>query len=407
MFQLDIQGKCETCLQKAKDSEVIRCDICQFYFHAVCESEDGNKDGIAKKTHLGLHKQASTKKNFIWKCDKCMTISEINEAASVKDLITQLVDRFTTLETQLPEQIKGMVQEEFNKLKESQTPDIDKLSDSIATKISIPAQPVGPWTDTNRIQEMKSSLLIKADKNGQPVDPKKVRKIVMDNGVPVNKVVVASSGDTIINLPNQRSRDKLHPLLQSDNNEVVNLKSKLPSITILGVTDDLSKEEIVKGIISQNDSIGSLVNEQKEELEVVYMRAPPVDKSYFQVTLRVSPLIRKAIHSLGNKIFLASKSCRVEDSFHIKRCNNCQSYGHYAVKCNVGTPTVCGYCGEHHKSNECPLKNSPNRTHKCSNCQVAGIEEFEGHSTFYRKCPAYIIQQKKLASSIAYDYHLN
>lgn len=406
MFHLDVQGKCETCLKTAKDSEILRCDSCQFYYHAYCESPEGIADGIAKKTHLSLHKQGSTKKNFSWKCDRCMTISEQNEASSVRDMISQLVDRFNQFETQLPQKINGMVHEEFQKLTDSQTQEIDKLSDSIVTKMSNPVTPT-VWSDTKRVEEVKSSLLVKADKDGKPVDPGKVRKIIRENGVPVNKVVVASSGDTFINLPNVKSRDKLHPLLQSDTNDIVLLKSKLPAISLLGVTDKLSNEEIKQGIVNQNESIGRLVKEQKEELEVIYTREPPNGKSYHQVTLRVSPLIRKAINNLGNKIFLSSKSCNVEDNFHVKRCNKCQSFGHYAAKCKEDTPTVCGYCGENHESNACLLKNSPSRTHKCANCQIAGVEESEGHSTFSRKCPAYIVQQKKLASSIAYDYQLN
>ena len=412
MFQLDIQGKCETCLQTAKESEILCCDTCQFFYHAFCDSVEGNSDGIAKKTHLGLHKQASTKKNFIWKCDRCLTISEQNAASSVRDMISTLVDRIDQFETQLPQKIKEIVQDEFQRLNQSQAPDIDKLCDSLVTKMSNsnPVKPISintPWSNDKRVEDMKSSMLIKADKDGKPVDPGKVRKTIMDNGVPVNKVVVTSSGDTFINCPNQQSRDKLHPLLHSENNNVVLLKSKLPTISLFGVTDDLSKEEIKQGIINQNEAIGKLVTEQHEELEVIYTRAPPQGKSYYQVTLRVSPLIRKAIANLGNKLFLSSKSCNVEDSFHIKRCNKCQSFGHYAAKCDEETPTVCGYCGEHHKSNKYLLKDSASITHKCFNCQAAGMEEFEGHSTFSRKCPAYIIEQKKLANSIAYNYQSN
>ena len=110
MFLLDVQGKCETCLQVAKDTETIRCETCQFFYHAICNSPDGNSDAaIAKKTHLGLHKQTSTKKNFMWKCDRCLTISEQNEASSVREMISQLVDRFNLFESQLPLKIKGMM----------------------------------------------------------------------------------------------------------------------------------------------------------------------------------------------------------------------------------------------------------------------------------------------------------
>ena len=217
--------------------------------------------------------------------------------------------------------------------------------------------------------------------------------------------MVTSAGDTFINLPNQKSRDKLSPLLQSPSNDIVILKSKLPTICLLGVTDDLTKDEIKQGICRQNDVIGKLV-EDGQELSVIFTKPPTNNKLYHQVTVRVSSDIRLAIKSSGNKIHLSSKVCKVIDSFHVKRCNKCQSFGHYAAKCRESTPVICGYCGKNHESNDCHLKDQPSNTHKCCNCEIAGMKP-EGHSSFSFKCPAYTIQQDKLRSSIAYDYDLN
>ena len=403
MFRLDVQGLCETCLSKAKDSETIRCDTCQFHFHGVCDSPEGNTDGIAKKTHLGLHKQGSTKPNFLWKCDTCLTLSEANQAATLKDMISKLIDNFTKFENQLPEQIKSVVNEEFQKRDVKLNTDVEELSANIAAKIADPVKTTGvPWKDQARTKDMMSSLLVKPDKEGNPVNEAVVNKILMDNGVPVNKVVVTDTGDTFINLPNQKSRDKLCPLLKSDKNDVVALKSKLPTITILDVKDDLTRDQIKQGLCNQNDYIGKLVEEEKEELEVIYTRPPPAGKSYFKVNVRVSPLIRRYIEHHGNKVFLSRKSCRIEDSYYIRRCNNCQTFGHYADKCKADTPPVCGYCGDNHRSNTCLIKNNNSRTHLCCNCRIAGLDGSEGHNTFDRKCPAYKIQQDKLKSSIAY-----
>ena len=66
MFLLDRQGKCETCLQKSKESDIIQCYVCELNYHALCDNVDGNTDGIVTKTHLGQHKKASTRPNFIW-----------------------------------------------------------------------------------------------------------------------------------------------------------------------------------------------------------------------------------------------------------------------------------------------------------------------------------------------------
>ena len=160
---------------------------------------------------------------------------------------------------------------------------------------------------------------------------------------------------------------------------------------------------IKTGLISKNEALGTLVN-AGHELSVVFTRPPPHGKLYHQVTVRVSPEIRRAIKAAGNKVHLSDRHCRVADNFHIKRCNKCQSFGHYASKCKPDSQDICGYCGEHHKSSECLIRNSPSHTHKCCNCELASLENFEGHSTFWRDCPAYKIQQDKLKGAIAYDY---
>ena len=405
MFKLDRQGKCYTCLNKAKDTDVITCEICEFHFHAVCDSDDGKgPNKIAVVSHLKLFKQSSTKKNFSWKCDQCLTISEQNQAATVKEAISQFMVQFADFKNTLPDKIKQIVKSEMENVTTSQTEEFNKFTENINTQPTAPS-----YADKVRDTppDTKKAILVKADKDGRPVDKKKVSKIIRDNGVQVNKVVVSSTGDTFINLPDDKSRDKLQPLLQSEDNNVVMLKSKLPSISIMGVTEDLSKEEIKQGICNQNESIGILVNDQKEEFEVIYLRAPPPHGYYHQVTIRVSPKIRRLISNLGNKIFLSGKHCQVQDSFHIRRCNKCQEFGHYAGKCPDEKPEVCGYCGANHKSNTCMLKNSHSSTHKCVNCEIAGLEIVEGHSTFYKHCPAYKIQQEKLQNAIGYDYSLN
>ena len=398
MFKLDLQGKCGSCLLKANEADIIRCTVCEFSFHGVCKSADGRTDGIATQTHLGLYKKASTKPNFSWKCDQCLTISEHTQAASVKDIIVQLMDRFTKFENELPGKIKTLVSDEF--LKRDQ---IDELSTNIVEKMAHPViGPVTPWNDKPRVENIKSGLIIKPDKDGNPVDDELVSNIVVANGVPVNKVVVSDTGETYISLPNTDSRDKLSPLLQSVTNDVVNLKAKSPTLSIYDVKENLTKDQIKQALCNQNDYIGKLVNEDHEYLEVVYTRPPPTGKHYHKVSVRVSPLLRKCIRNRGDKVFLCKRFCRVDDSYHVRRCNRCQGFKHYADKCEEERkhPVACGFCAENHKSNECPIKESESVAHTCINCRKAGLES-KGHATFSMNCPAYKIEQDKLKSSIA------
>lgn len=437
-FELNESGVCGTCSKKIAE-EKIKCSSCEKYFHATCSPTDPictNKAFL--KTFINT---SANKLNFTWMCDHCLTLSEIDKVAlmseqlsSLRKAVTQLsedktrsadqlkvqiTNEFTLLTEhitsdiqaritdQVTREIRTQVTHEFDKLVASQSEKFDKLTASIADPT--PSEAAGPhWKSPESDRDLRASLMVKPDEHGNPIDPGKVKKMILENGVPVNRITVSSSGDTFINLPNLKSREKLQPLLERDHNahNILLLKKKLPQVSILDVTEELSKEDIKSGLISQNEALATLVD-AGHELSVVYTRPPPEGKMYHQVTIRVSPEIRRAIKAAGNRVHLSARHCRVADNFHIKRCNKCQSFGHYASKCKLDSRDVCGYCGENHKSSECLIKNSPPRTHKCCNCELAGLENFEGHSTFWSDCPAYKIQQNKLKSAISYDYSLN
>ena len=421
LFKLDSAGVCGSCLKKATDADTIRCDTCDFNFHALCESAGGKTELIANKSHLSSHKQKSTKKNFIWKCDRCLTVSEENQAASVRDLLEglsskfeslqnkvtkelgELADKFTSLENKVTDEIKTQVGAEFVKLVGTQSEEFKKLGETINTAVpNLP--PNSDWKKVEKVKQMKKSLMVKPDKNGVPLDTVQVKKLVRDNGIPVVSVVSAENGDTFINLPNEASRNKLQPLLPSEANTIVSLESKLPSVKLLGVVDKLSNEEIKSALCSQNEALGTMVH-AGEELSVVYTKEPTGTQRYHQVTLRVSPDIRASLEKPFDKLYLNGNVCTVADSFHVRRCNKCQSFGHYAGKCKAQADS-CGHCGEQHKSSDCPKKDESSANKKCINCERAELEP-AGHSTFYYNCPAYVIQQEKLKKAISYEYKSN
>ena len=95
---------------------------------------------------------------------------------------------------------------------------------------------------------------------------------------------------------------------------------------------------------------------------------------------------------------------RVYDRFFVKHCNKCQEFGHYKENCTKAD--VCGYCSGDHPSEECKHKDSTDLTVlKCANCKANNME-CSGHSTFWSKCPSYIIAQKRLKSTVPYyDNH--
>ena len=78
-FQLKADGSCQSCNDQVDDNEIIKCFRCKLNFHALCK---GCND-ICNKSLLGAFHQRSTKKNFVWLCDICLTEMEINDTESM------------------------------------------------------------------------------------------------------------------------------------------------------------------------------------------------------------------------------------------------------------------------------------------------------------------------------------
>ena len=66
--------------------------------------------------------------------------------------------------------------------------------------------------------------------------------------------------------------------------------------------------------------------------------------------------------------------------------------------------TVCGHCSGHHQSENCSLVDTADISKlTCTNCKDSNMPDGgNGHSTFWYKCPAYMVAQKKLKSTIPY-----
>ena len=448
MFLLSSTGDCDTCKTRIPDKEIVKCRHCHNKFHAICNTAEKSAK-ICTNSFFSLY--LTSKSNFTWACDTCVTKEEESAAASLSDQVLKLTQAVQNLEKKvvtpngnIVEVVKQQVSTEFEKLKvslakereEENKKSADKfmeivrfqvaeemrmisehsvstlLSEEAISKITAANQQVNReesvWGNKAKVDNIRSSLMVKPDTAGDPIDNKKVKKIVVENGIPVNSVKVSSRGETFVNLPDQSSRDKLIPLLTAEVTtdetpfEVVTLKSKLPTISLIGVTENLSPEKIKNCLYKQNDHLKALID-AKSHLSVIFVKPPSGRQEFYQVAIRVSPEIRKAIQSYGNRVHIEDTYYKVDDRFYIKRCNRCQDFHHYAEKCDMSKPEVCGYCTLHHKSNDCPNREKPHSEHLCINCKVADLD-YRGHPTFWWKCPAYKAQQERLKKIISYNY---
>ena len=368
---VDGSGICTTCQQETNGVEVLKCYDCQKFFHGVCN----NEAIYCSKTFLGTYQKQ--RDNFIFVCDVCLTKKEQNQASDLKDQIADLADTVKTLA------------QEFKLYKEGKKDEPVVTNELHGTA----------WGNTNRVNKMKSSLCIKA--NGNPVNMEKVEELVTNNNIQVTKAVVKENGDVYIDMPSQENRERITPLLNDEaftQNQVVSLKSKLPTITILNVNEFTTKEAFIETVKNQNHKIKEKID-AGSEFTVVFSNKRSNDNK-FQVVARVSEEIRKVIKLEGDKIYNGLGTNRVVDRFYIKRCNKCQQFGHYERDCE--NELCCGYCRKNHKSTECQeVAPGDHDKYECNNCHRNDKPSL-GHSSIYHKCPTYIEMQKKLKKTIPY-----
>lgn len=408
-FTIDLTGKCSSCSNNAAPAEIISCESCKKIFHALCPSVVNKQDGICNISFLKLWHSGSKKSNFKWYCDPCLTHMEHSQFSDFQTKFFTLIEKVNDLTNEV-KSLSGTVgkqnesitvlNSEIASLKSLKNDD-GKNGESSNVAFTSPLYG-GSWSNPKSVQNLKASLVVKPVSTESPINIASIEKIAVKHRIPVSRVGVASNGNTFVHCPTKAARDKLQPLLTSDLPEqtVMALKDKMPSISIAGITKEVSKEELLIQICNQNEYISDLIG-QGNEFKILFVKAPSAGYSNYQVVVRLSPSIRSAIASRNNRLFLGLTTCRVHDRFYVKRCNKCNCFGHYKSDCT--NSTACGYCmKDDHESIDCPLRNSKDTSvFKCSNCHKAGLDH-EGHSALWFNCPSYKSAQKRLQSSIPY-----
>ena len=89
-------------------------------------------------------------------------------------------------------------------------------------------------------------------------------------------------------------------------------------------------------------------------------------------------------------------TCKIYDQYHIKRCNNCQGYGHYFKNCPTPDVHTCAKCGSDHPTRECQ-----SLIYKCVNCVKAQLPNDEcEHSAADQACVSLRKAQDKLKNNL-------
>jgi hypothetical protein len=246
-----------------------------------------------------------------------------------------------------------------------------------------------------------SVVVIKKTKNGPPADMDKIYKAVVDTNAAVSKAYTNTAGDTVVVCEDEKSRESILPVLNDtmdkERFKVVTPKTRLPTVTIVDIASNYSKDDLLSRVRSQNASKFTGVDLDENSFKILFTKPQVKNTSLYKATVRVSEDVRRAIHQrCNNKLNIGLTSCRVYDDFFVRRCNRCQGFNHWQKDCPVEVTVVCAKCSGNHDTRACDSD-----TVKCHNCAKLNYSD-TSHEASYYKCRAYVEAQRKLESTINY-----
>ncbi len=377
---------CVSCENTPAQGQCVQCFICNGMFHAICENV-GSDSLLASKTMVKTFLAVSTKSNFKFFCDKCLTDFEINKEATENQKINSLERKVGNMENKL--------EEIFTLLKRNQNNQGGRVNtNSVLKSTSI-------WHDKEKLAAVKAppskSVLVVKNTNDTEKDNtnySKVESVIMDNNLAVSQSYKNRSGDLVVICDTESSRNQLKDLVSSTNDDIImNAPSeKRSSITIVGLPKEYNKDELINMLVMQNGYIKQFSNSNdiNEHIQIFSVRPLKNNPQKFQVFASVSTTLREGFRHFKDKVTLGLSSCKVYDRYHVKRCNNCQGFGHYVIDCPTPLIHTCGSCSGSHMTKDC-VYDIP----KCINCVKSNIED-TGHHTNSFKCPSLIKQQDRL-----------
>ena len=378
--QLNDGGVCTSCNALSLDLELVQCGICKLKFHAVCSSSSGN-DKWATKSMIATFKSSSTKNNFMFLCDCCLTTLETNMADIDGQRIRKMERNMDVICKELLE-IKKLLKPTPAGAPEAQR----KPQPSI--------KPDNVWLNPEKLATVKAKpaealLVVKKDENpeAEKSNMKMIETAVINKRIPVNKSFKDRKGDLVVVCKTTEARDELKKQVSALNNniEMKTPREKRPTISIVGLNENYKNEEVVDMLVQQN----TFMNQFSESNNIadhinVFAVKPLRDKpNVYQAFARISVVLREGFKSFNNKITLGLSTCKIYDQYHVKRCNNCQDLGHYFKNCPNQDVHICAKCGLNHSTRECTSS-----TRKCVNCTKRTLPEGEcNHSADDQACP--------------------
>lgn len=202
----------------------------------------------------------------------------------------------------------------------------------------------------------------------------RVENILLKEDGPIPQQVKVRNNKMYITFNDHSDMERAKNILSKSDAEELPCTSftplKVKSAAVVLHVDISNMEELRSKITHRNPLISSCI----EDIKIIHKKQ---DETNGHVKLILSSSsARDALLSKG-KLFVDNTAYRVvpiDPNREVKRCFNCQRYGHTQQNCRSATPT-CGKCAESHRTRDCS-----SNVLKCANCKA-------NHQTGDRRCP--------------------
>lgn len=349
------------------------------------ENKDQNYSGYIQHQHKILHYIYSNK-NINVK-DKEKYHSEIT---SMLEIYIEQIQKIAVLEEQLKEnqimnknllkEIKDIkfTQEGINKNKEPKKTR-NKNQHNIKQSHCIIIKPKNKKTSEETFKDLKKTI-----------DPHKIK-------IRIERIKTITDGGLIINTPTAEEAKILDTEITKrkilkNNYNITTPKKRKPQLILFNVSNELSEEEIISGIVNNHKDI------QQKDL-IVKHKYNTKNNYTSNWIIEIEPYILNKLEP--NKISIGWEIINYKENIRPTRCYNCGRYGHKSNKCKNNT--CCLRCGSSdHKQNNC---NSiePN----CINCKFFNQRYNSTYETNHIcldiKCPIWEREKLKIINRTDYS----
>lgn len=397
----------------------VTCFNCNNNFHAVDCSDPSYC--VSSRTSFTQHIRPALERTgayesrfgkFFFMCSSCCTEFELKKVVTQDkrvDIIDKKLDNFRNEFRDELSQIKKLMADSS-----ARPASVECVPSSVTSSSDQETSTQNPWHYSDKVKTLfsKKVLVVKKSENsGMSIDSAVLRKTCVENGIQVSKSF-ATSNDEIGLVVNSDSAaktlvDKLK--LSAPEHKVQDLPTKTPTINVVGVPSGITKDELKHEIFQQNPVIKKLhldlSGEGEGKFSILSISKLKNSQEISKATIGVSNTIRDYIANGSNdRIYLGNGTCKVYDSFHVKRCFKCQKFGHISEKCkNV---SVCGFCSGSHQTRDCELKNSSDSSaaccNNCKNSDVSEQKENYNHTAYAIDCPIFKAEQAKIKRAIPF-----